>query len=245
MKKILLIGATSAIARATAQRYAAQGARFYLLARDPQALADLADDLLVRGAAAVDYDTFDAEDLDSLPEVVADAIAVLGDFDLVLLAHARRSTPRANESADEALTRTIDVNTTSHLILLEHLARFCEAQRYGTLAVLSSVAADRGHRSTGVYAASKAALDVYLQGLRQRLHPAGVRVITLKPGLTDTPLTADLRKGALWRSPETVAAGIEKAVARGSNVAYLPGWWRAIALLWQHLPEALYKRVRG
>src|SRR5690606_18206046 len=101
------------------------------------------------------------------------------------------------------------------------------------------------HRSNGAYAASKAALDTYLQSLRHRLHPYGVQVVTLKPGFVDTPMTTGFRKGVLWRTPETISAGIVKAIDQGRNVAYLPGWWRLIAAVSRHIPESLRKRFNG
>lgn len=243
MKNILIFGATSAIAQATAQRYAAQGARFYLLARNAAKLAAMAADLETRGAQFVEYDTFDAADLDQLPQYVADGLEALGSFDIVLLAHARRASLEAQESPNDALLNTFEVNTLSTIVLLEALARICEHHHYGTLAVLSSVAADFPHRSNGAYAASKAALDSYLQSLRHRLHPYGVRVVTLKPGFIDTPLTAGFHKGVLWRTPEAIAPGIVRAIEQGRNVAYLPGWWRLIGSLLRHIPEALRKRL--
>ncbi len=244
MKKILIIGATSAIAAATARRYAASGARFCLLGRDPERLAALAADLRVRGASEVDHDTFVAEDLERHPAMLRQAIDLMGGFDLALIAHGVLSDQATCEHDTAALLDTFDINTLSVLVMLTELANHAEQVRYGTIAVISSVAGDRGRQSNYVYGASKAAIDVFMSGLRNRLHRSGVAVITIKPGFVRTPMTADLAQGALWAEPDTIAKGIVRAVSKRRNVVYLPGWWRPIMSLIRHLPEALFKRLK-
>lgn len=244
MKKILIIGATSAIAAATARRYAATGARFCLLGRDAERLEALAADLHVRGAAGVDYDTFSAEDLERHPTMLRQAINLMGGFDLALIAHGILSHQNSCEQDTAALLDTFDINTLSVLVMLTELANHAEQARYGTIAVISSVAGDRGRQSNYVYGASKAAVDVFMGGLRNRLHRSGVAVLTIKPGFVRTPMTADLPQGALWAQPDTIANGIVRAVARRRNVVYLPGWWRVVMSLIRHTPEALFKRLK-
>lgn len=243
MQKTLIIGATSAIAKATARRFASRGDRLYLLARDPSVLADLANDLRIRGAASVDYAAFEANAFASHQALLETAIAALGGLDTALVAHGTLGDQQACEQ-DFALTlQELNTNAISVISLLTHLANQLEQQGSGCIAVISSVAGDRGRQSNYVYGAAKGAVTLFLQGLRNRLYKSGVQVLTLKPGFVDTPMTAAFPKGALWAQPDDIAAGIERAIARRRDVAYLPGWWRLIMLVIRAIPETLFKRL--
>jgi len=116
-------------------------------------------------------------------------------------------------------------------------------QGKGSLAVISSVAGDRGRQSNYVYGAAKGMVSLFLQGLRNRLSKKNVQVLTIKPGFVDTPMTAAFTKGALWAKPEAVARGIVKAVDKRRDEVYLPGFWRLIMLLIRHIPESLFKKL--
>lgn len=244
MKKILIIGATSAIAQAVAQRYAAKGASLYLLARSTDKLQTLADDLTVRGAARVAYAVFDADDTTRHAAVLEQAIATLEGLDICLIAYGILGDQRACEASAELTLRTLHTNALSVISLLTHLGNHCATQQYGTLAVIGSVAGDRGRQSNYVYGTAKGALAIFLQGLRNRLAHHGAHVLTIKPGFVDTPMTRHIDKGPLWASPERVAEGIERAVAARRNVVYVPGFWRLIMLVIRSIPEAVFKRLK-
>jgi hypothetical protein len=109
--------------------------------------------------------------------------------------------------------------------------------------VISSVAGDRGRSSNYVYGSAKAMVTTFMSGLRQRLYPCGVDVITIKPGFVDTPMTADFVKGMLWAKPATIAAGIVQAIARRSSVVYLPSFWRPVMLAVRLVPERIFRRL--
>lgn len=244
MNKILIIGANSAIAQAVAQRYADQGADLYLMARNVSNLQLLATDLRVRGASSVHYDEFKAEELDTLIGKVDQAFEELKEIDIVLVAYGSLPDQRACEADARLTAQAFQVNAGSVLVLLTHLANYFEAQGTGTLAVIGSVAGDRGRQSNYVYGAAKGALAIFLQGLRNRLHPKGVHVLTIKPGFVDTPMTAEFPKGALWSSPGDVAAAIVKAINGKRDVVYVPGWWRWIMLAIRSTPEFVFKRLK-
>lgn len=244
MKKILIIGATSAIAQAVAQRYAARGARLYLLARDANRLSPLADDLKVRGATRVEYAVFDADNTMQHAALLDQAIANLGGFDICLIAYGTLSDQAACETSIELTLQTLHTNALSVISLLTHLGNYCAAEQYGTLAVIGSVAGDRGRQSNYVYGTAKGALEIFLQGLRNRLAHRGAHVLTIKPGFVDTPMTRHLDKGPLWATPERVALGIERAIAARRNIVYLPGFWRFIMLIIRSIPEAVFKRLK-
>jgi short-subunit dehydrogenase len=110
--------------------------------------------------------------------------------------------------------------------------------------VITSVAGDRGRQSNYVYGAAKGGLDRFLQGLRNRLHPAGVAVVTLKPGFVDTPMTAGVAKSPLFASSRRVGRAIHRAIEARRNVVYIPWFWRPIMFLITSMPEAVFKRLR-
>jgi len=242
--RVLIIGATSAIATAVARRYAAASARLFLVGRRLPALLALADDLRVRGAAEVDCAELDANDIASHARVIEQAWTRWNGFDRVLVAHGvLPDQPQCERSVDDALA-SFDTNARSVLALLLPLAARLEAQGSGSLAVISSPAGDRGRQSNYVYGAAKGAVTVLAAGLRHRLATKGVRVVTILPGFVDTPMTASFRKGALWASPERVAADVERAMERGFGAVYTPWFWRWIMLVIRHVPERIFVKTK-
>lgn len=244
MLNVLIIGATSAIAEATARRYAARGARLFLVARDASRLADIAADLKVRGAADVGQATLDVNRVSEHAGVLDQAWLLLQNIDVALIAHGTLPDQGACESSVEVALAEFATNGTSTIALMTALAPRLESQRKGTLVVISSVAGDRGRQSNYLYGAAKAAVSTFASGLRQRLAKVGVEVVTIKPGFVDTPMTRAFRKGPLWATPDAVAAGIVRAANRGRSVAYLPWFWRPIMLVIRHIPESIFKRLK-
>lgn len=244
MRKILIIGATSAIAEASARVWANRGAALYLVGRDPARVAAIAADLRIRGAAIVAHEAQDLNDFAAHEAMLDRAALALGRFDIVLIAHGRLEDQRACEESVDLAMQEIRTNALSVVAVCTRIAPRLSAQGGGTLAVLSSIAGDRGRRSNYVYGSAKALVSAYLSGLRQRLHPSGVQVLTIKPGPVDTPMTAALRKGPLWASPQGVAAGIVRGIERRRDVIYLPGFWRPIMWIVRGIPEGLFKRIR-
>lgn len=241
MQRIVIIGATSAMAEATARLYADTGAAFFLMARHPEKLAAVAADLRVRGARQVESEIFDADDLNQHAPALERAWQTLGGVDLVLLAYGTLPDQRACEASAELTVKALHTNAVSAIALLTRIAPLMSG--HGSIVVLSSPAGDRGRQSNYVYGAGKAALSVFLEGLRNRLHHQGVHVLTVKPGFVDTPMTRAFPKGALWAQPEEIARGIQRAVARRADCVYLPWFWRWIMLIIRHIPESVFKRL--
>ncbi|MBB6187484.1 SDR family oxidoreductase [Rhodanobacter sp. MP7CTX1] len=244
MLRVLIIGATSAIAEATARCYAARGARIFLVARDTTRLIDIAEDLRIRGATNVDHAMLDVNNQPAHAGVLEQAWQKLGGIDVALIAHGTLPDQSACESSVETALAEFATNGTSTIALLTALAPGMEAQGRGVLAIISSVAGDRGRQSNYLYGAAKAAVSTFASGLRQRLAKAGVSVVTIKPGFVDTPMTRNFRKGALWAKPDAVARGIVRAADRGSSVVYLPWFWLPIMLVIKHIPEFIFKRIK-
>lgn len=242
MQKILIIGATSAIAEAVARLYATRAAALFLAGRNMGRLEAIAADLQVRGAAQVETGLLDVSDLPAHAQMLDDAWARLGGVDTVLIAHGTLPNQADCEASIQLSLQEFSVNATSTIALAAALAQ--RLQRGATLAVISSVAGDRGRASNYLYGSAKAAVTTYFSGLGQRLRRNGINVLTVKPGFVDTPMTASFKKGPLWASADNVAKGIVKAIDRRRPVAYLPGFWWLIMQLIKHIPERIFQKVR-
>ena len=243
MKRILIAGATSAIAEAYARRCAGRGDAVFLLARNSERLAELTQDLGVRGAARVVARVFDANVFTTHAEAIDAAIANLGGLDVALVAWGTLGDQgRAQVDADYMLAE-FNTNAVSAIHFMTILGDRMRAARAGTIAYIGSVAGDRGRQSNYVYGAAKGAVALFAQGLRNRLFRDGVHVLTIKPGFVDTPMTKALAKGPLWSSPEAVAAGIERAIDKRRNVAYLPFWWSLMMFVVRLIPERIFVRL--
>ena len=244
MQKILIIGATSAIAEATARCFAAEGATLHLLGRKPERLQMIADDLKLRGAAQVSTGALDVDDIAAHAAALDAAQRALGGIDVALIAHGTLPEQSLCSASTELALREFHTNAGATLALMNALAPRLEAQGQGTLAVISSVAGDRGRQSNYLYGAAKSAVSTFAAGLRNRLFHSGVHVLTIKPGFVDTPMTAQFRKGALWATPEQVGRRIHAAIIKRRDVLYVPGFWALIMLIIRSIPEFIFKRLK-
>lgn len=244
MKKLLIIGATSAVAQETARCFAADGAQFFLVGRAEAKLAALADDLRVHGSPRVDTLRLDVNDFHRHPAMLKAALKALTSIDVALLAHGTLPDQRACEQSVATTLKEFSTNGLSVIALLTLLGQYFEKQGRGCLAAITSVAGDRGRQSNYVYGAAKGAVSIFLQGLRNRLYAAGVQVLTIKPGFIDTPMTADLPKNPLYVSAREVGQGVYAAIQKGRDVAYVPWYWRVIMLVIKSIPESVFKRLR-
>lgn len=240
---VLALGATSAIAEATLRLLAERGARFYLVGRNPDKLYAMAADLHTRGASGVATHAMDLDDTAAHPAMLAAAAQSLGAIELALLAHGvlgDQGNAQASYVETEAVLRT---NFLSAASLITWLANYFETMKEGTLAVISSVAGDRGRKSNYVYGASKGALSIFVDGVRNRIDRSGVQVLTIKPGFVATPMTAHLAQGPLFATPAQVARGIVKAIEKRRDVVYLPPFWRGIMLVVRMIPRRIFKKM--
>jgi len=244
MSKIVIFGATSAIAIETARIYAERGSELFLLGRDSEKLESLKQDLLTRGAKTAHSLVRDLSQFKDHQISIEAADRALGGIDLALLAWGSLPDQEACER-DFSLAQTeIFNNFLSPAALVSILANKFEAQGKGTIAVIGSVAGDRGRQSNYVYGSAKGALALFLGGVRNRLAAKGVQVLTIKPGFVDTPMTAHLKHGALYVKPEVVAKGIVRAIDSKRNVVYLPWFWFVIMSIIKVIPEAIFKKLK-
>ncbi len=238
--RVAIFGATSAIAVEVARVYAGRGARLFLAGRDPAKLRAL---VAAHGDAVADSVEVDLTEPDAAAFAVSTALSALGGLDVALIAHGLLGDQLASERDVAEAERIIDTNFLSVVALLVPLAIHFEAAGAGHIAVMSSVAGDRGRPRNYTYGAAKGALNVYLQGLRTRLWPRGVGVHTLKLGPVDTPMTATHEKNRLFARADEVAAGIVAAIDAGRAEAYVPWFWRPIMAVVRHLPERVLQRL--
>lgn len=243
--RIVILGALSAIAEATARRFAADGASLVLVARDEARLRELSTDLLVRGATAVHLGVCDLVTEPDPAARMAQWVDQLGGLGAVLIAHGALGDQSEAEGSLAATRHLLDVNFTSAALWAQAAAAIVAQQRSGVVLVIGSVAGDRGRASNYLYGAAKAGLAAFTQGLAHRLAKVGGRAVLIKPGFVDTPMTAGLKKGGpLWATPEQVAAVIHQAALKGGPVVYAPWFWRFVMLIIRAVPAFVFHRTK-
>ena len=240
-RSVLILGATSDIARAIARRYASRDAALQLAGRDSAALAREAEDLRQRHRVAVSVHRVDMldpathgpflEGLDPLPDVAVCVVGWMGD-------------QAGNARDPDQAARVIETNLTGPARVLGALANRFAARGTGTLVGIGSVSGDRGRAKNYVYGAAKAGFAAFLSGLRNRLHGTGVHVVTVKPGFVRTRMTEGLDlPGPLTATPDQVAGAVLRAVDRRRDVIYTLSLWRWIMAVIRAIPEPLFKRL--
>jgi decaprenylphospho-beta-D-erythro-pentofuranosid-2-ulose 2-reductase len=240
---VLIIGATSAIAEAAARTWAAEGARLFLAARSPEKLALVAADLSTRGAS-VDCVTLDVMHYHEHARAVEHAFRVLGRVDVVLIAHGDLPDQVQCQTNAGLLLEAMHVNALSVVSLASLAANHLEAQGSGAIVVVGSVAGDRGRKSNYVYGSGKALVETFMEGLAGRLAASGVRVLTIKPGFVDTPMTARYKKGLLWAEPSQIGAIIgARAKSAASGSYYAPRFWWLVMAAIKLLPRRILYRL--
>ena len=244
IKRVLMVGGTSAIGQQVARCLAACQIHCYLTGRDLGQLSAIADDLRVRGAVSVDFEPLDVGNATALDGLVNRAEKKLGGLDTLVFAVGLLPDAQQTTQDPEPLREVMAVNAVSAMVVLDQAAALFTQQGQGRLVAIGSVAGDRGRATNYAYGAAKGALEIFLSGLRQRLHKHGVQVLLVKPGFVDTPMTAAFKKGPLWASLERVARDIVRAMEKGKSVIYTPWWWRWIMLVIRLIPEAVFVRLR-
>lgn len=241
MSYVLMIGAKSDIAKATAREYAKNGYDLYLAARNVNELEEFSQDIITRTqkrVKLVELDILDYEShqtfydhLEEKPLGVISAIGYLGEQD------------KAQSDFNEA-KKIMDTNYTGIVSLFNIIADDFEKRRSGFMVGISSVAGDRGRKSNYIYGSAKAALTAYLSGLRNRLYDAQVHVLTVKPGFVATKMTEDMDlPEKLTAQPEEVAEDIYNAQQKGKNVLYAKWMWRWVMLIIRNIPEFQFKKM--
>jgi short-subunit dehydrogenase len=239
---VLILGATSDIARALAREYAARTCNLILAARQSERLEADSADLTQRGAASVARVEFDIlntnftrkfiDDLGELPDIVVCVAGLLGD----------QKAAEADPAQAETIMRT---NYLGPALILGEFANLMEKRGSGMIIGISSVAGDRGRATNYLYGSAKAGFTAFLSGLRNRLATKNVHIMTVKPGFVATRMTANMNLPKyLTAQPHEVATAIIKAAEKRADVVYVYRVWQFIMLAIQHIPETLFKKMK-
>jgi len=240
-KRILVLGATSGIAQACIRLWAARGDSLFLVARNADKLNAVAADASVRGAAHVDTTAADLDDTATHPALLAHAVNSLAGLDIAFIAFGVLGDSGDHSFASaEAVLHT---NLVAPVSAITWLGDYFAQRHMGTLAVMSSVAGDRGRKSNYIYGASKAGLSAFVDGLRNRIDREGVRVMTIKPGPVRTAMTESMKGSEKFADVEKVAATLVKEIDKGTDVVYVPGIWRIIMTVVRAIPERIFKKM--
>lgn len=244
-KRIVIIGATSAIAEQCARLWVMDApSELVLVGRSSDKLAQVQADLNVRAPqVAITVVTTDFRDAARI-QSLADGICAQGRVDIVLIAHGSLPLQDTCQHDLQSCREALEINGVSVVLFAEAFARHLQAANHGTLALISSVAGDRGRKSNYVYGAAKGLVSRYAEGLQHRMAGTAVRVVLVKPGPTDTPMTAQLKQAGARLAPvDSVAKDIVRGISRGAAQVYTPRRWQLIMLVIRHLPRLVFDRL--
>ena len=244
-KRIVIVGATSAIAVHCARLWIQnQAAHITLIGRDADRVKRVATDLKVRNALTT-IEMVQAEFLDPASiQATVDSILSQGKVDIVLIAHGSLPQQFECQNSLQACRDALEINSLSPVMFTEAFANGLSQFNYGTIAVIGSVAGDRGRKSNYVYGSAKGLVTRYVQGLQHRFAGTGVKIVLIKPGPTDTPMTAHLKgEGAKLAPVDKVAKRIVNAVQSGRTTIYVPGKWQLIMWIIRHLPSSVFNKL--
>lgn len=245
-KKIVIVGATSAIAEHCARLWVqAEAVDLTLVGRSAERMERVAADLTARSPETrIRMLEADFADADAIGGIVDNVVTQAGDVDVVLIAHGSLPDQGATQADLRACREALEINGISPALFAERFAAHMARANRGVIALIGSVAGDRGRKSNYIYGAAKGMVDRYAQGLQHRFAATGVKVVLIKPGPTDTPMTAHLQgKGPALAPVEEVARDIVDGIGRGRPVIYVPKKWRLIMLVISHMPRAIFNKL--
>lgn len=245
MKTALFFGATSSIAQATIMKFAEQNYNLILVGRSYSKINEIKLDLIVRYPDInITLYIFEPSEFHSHKDLINKIFNKHNIIDFILFAHG--SLPDQSQIMNDhiSIVKLFEINTLSIMSYITLLVPYLKVQNFGTIAVISSVAGDRGRQSNFVYGATKASLDAFLQGLRNLLFNNNINIITIKPGFVNTPMTLHLKKNFLFTEPDVIADGIIKAFEEKKDIVYLPKYWQLIMCIIKIIPESIFKRLK-
>lgn len=241
-QSLLLLGGTSEIGLATAERYASRRPLRVVLAARPSPRLDAAAARLRDAGCTVATLAFDALEPLTHGEVIGKAFAD-GDIDVTVVAFGLLGDQEKAWTDLAAAVKLAQVNYVAAVSVGVALASELQRQGHGALVALSSVAAERARRSNFVYGSSKAGLDAFYTGLTEALRPAGIRVCVVRPGFVHTTMTEGLKAAPMSVTPEQVAEVIVDSVAKGREQAWAPAQLRFVMSALRHVPRPIFRRL--
>lgn len=242
---LLILGANSLIAQAAASHFAEAGHEIIFAGRKQDEPEKYANDFAIRYKCRTRAEYIDALDYPSHKKFVEEILAKTPELEYILIVFGYLGTQDKAQTDFTEAHRIIDTNFTGVVSVCELFAAEFESLKKGNIAVISSVAGDRGRQSNYMYGSAKGGLTVYLSGLRNRLFKSGVNVLTIKPGFVNTPMTYGMPlPKPLVASPEKVGKDIYKAIIKRKSVIYTPFYWRWIMFVITSIPEFLFKKLK-
>jgi len=243
MNKILIIGATSAIAESCAKIWSSRGESIFLVAKNKEKLDLLETNLKNQGSKDISSFLMDVNNLEDHKKMFDEAENQLKEINIVLIAHGTLSDQDECEKDVNKTIEEIKTNAISTIALLTEISNRFANNKSGIIAVISSVSGDRGRASNYVYGSAKAMVSTFTSGLRQRLNKYNVSVVTIKPAFVDTPMTKNMKKGLLWAKPSAVAAKIVSGIENRKDEIYVPSFWRVIMFFIKLIPNFVFKKI--
>lgn len=243
MKKILVLGAYSGIAQATLEFLTKKDVALYLVGRDQTKLKIVKDHLQSFGNSIIYIDDLDFNNLEQHSDLLNRAIQKMGGLDILFVCYGILPSQKDLEKNPSKIVENYQTNAISTIHFVSLVANYFEEKKQGVIAVVSSVAGDRGRKSNYFYGSAKSCVDTFLEGLRHRLYHTNVKVITIKPGMVDTPMIKDIDKKVLVANPERVAKDIIKAFEKQKDVVYTPWFWKYIMFVIRALPRGIFYRL--
>ena len=240
MKNILILGANSVIAQATASLWAKEKNNIYLLGRNLKNLISLTEKLN-SFEANCSFSQLDVLDLEKGKLEIDKAKKSLGEIDIFFISYGLLDVNNDSSKLNSKLNEFY-LNANTFIYYSSLIAEILKKQKRGKIIAMGSVAGDRGKASNYVYGSAKAAVEVFFQGLRQELHGSGLEVLLIKPGPIVSPMTNHMQESFLWSTPEKVALNIIKAIQKRKEVVYTPRYWFFITFCLKLIPEKFYKR---
>jgi decaprenylphospho-beta-D-erythro-pentofuranosid-2-ulose 2-reductase len=243
--KAIILGGTSGMGRALAQKLAERGDDVFLLGIGAEQLARSAADLKARSPKQLEagHAVCDLEQPEGFAAALDAADAALGGFDTVIVTAGMFATQEALETDVAFATRLVTVNYAHTLIFCEHVRKRLLARGGGTLVVFSSVAGDRGRKPVAIYGSSKAGLSAYLEALDHKHSAEGLTVVCVKPGFVKTAMTVGLKPPPFAGEADGVARDVLRAMEKGKPVVYAPAVWGLIMLVIRSLPRFVMRRI--
>lgn len=244
MKNIVIFGANSKIAKECIKLWN-EKSNFYLVVRKKNQLDELLKKLSNKNEGFIKVIEADLNNIKLHNKIWNEIIndVEFKKIDLLFFAQGRLENQFNIQNNYELIKQNIKINVLSIISLITLATKVFERQKFGTIAVISSVAGDRGRASNYIYGSNKAFITSFLSGLRQRLSKFNVNVLTIKPGIINTPMTRDLKKGFLTASPQYAAKIIVKSIEKKKNIIYVPFFWYFIMLIIRLIPERYFKKL--
>jgi decaprenylphospho-beta-D-erythro-pentofuranosid-2-ulose 2-reductase len=244
VKKILVVGSTSKIVQYCLYLWASENCEFFLVAKDAKKNELISHELISLGAKSVHTYSMNVNDFDAHRQMFEEAKKKLIDIDLAFIGHGMLPDQENDQNNADKILKSVNTNAISVINLLTIIAEEFEKKNYGHIAIISSVAADRGRASNYIYGSSKAMISFFAEGLRQRLYKSNINITVIKPGLIKTPMTLKFKKNFLWSEPSKIALKIVNAINKKKDEVYVPTYWYFIMIIIKLIPNFLFKKLK-